>query len=45
MRETPAMVALPDGMTPRHLDTPFPTVALAGGTLSLAPFGAYIGLL
>ena len=45
MRETATMVPLPDGMTPDHLDTPFQTVTPAGGTLSLGPFGAYIGRL
>lgn len=45
MRENPAVVTLPEGMAPTHLDTPFGTVAAAGGTLSLAPFGAYMGML
>ena len=45
MREASVVVPLPDGMTPRDIDAPPNTMAPAGGSLSLAPFGVYIGAL
>jgi alpha-glucosidase len=45
MRETPIVVPLPDGITPRAVDSPLEAPEPAGDALSLAPFGAYIGVL
>ena len=45
MSETPAVVPLPKGMAPKGLGAPGSAADPAGGSLSLAPFGAYIGKL
>jgi alpha-glucosidase len=43
MRDTAQVVPLPAGLDPRPLDAPFNSTQPVGGTLSLPPFGAYIG--
>ena len=45
MRETPIIVPLPDGLAPRNVDAPVAASGPVGGSLSLAPFGVYIGAL
>ena len=45
MREAPAIVPLPDDMAPAGIETPLTALEPAGGSLSLPPFGAYIGTL
>jgi alpha-glucosidase len=44
MREVAQVVQLPDGLSPRAIDAPLETAGPVGGALSLAPFGAYIGI-
>ena len=43
MRETAQVVSLPAGMSPRGIDAPINSSQPVGGSLSLPPFGAYIG--
>ncbi|HHY50851.1 MAG TPA: alpha-glucosidase [Alphaproteobacteria bacterium] len=45
MRDAPVVVPLPEGLSPRALDLPWRAPSPAAGSLSLAPFGAYIGAL
>ena len=45
MSETQVIVPLPQGMEPHGIDAPGSSSDPAGGSLSLAPFGAYIGKL
>ena len=45
MRETAAIARLPDDIAPVTIDTPLAPLEPAGGSLSLPPFGAYIGAL
>ena len=45
MREAQVIVPLPAGMNPRGIDAPGSSADPVGGSLSLAPFGAYIGAL
>lgn len=45
MSETQVIVPLPAGMEPQGIDAPGSSSGPVGGSLSLAPFGAYIGRL
>ncbi len=45
MREVGTVVELPDNLTARNVDSPITTAGPVSGSLSLAPFGAYIGAL
>lgn len=43
MSEEPLIVPLPGGLAPRSIEAPGSVSGPVGGSLSLAPFGAYIG--
>jgi alpha-glucosidase len=45
MSEKPVVYALPEGLAPKGIDAPGTISEPIDGSLSLAPFGAYIGSL
>jgi alpha-glucosidase len=45
MGENPGEFSIPSGMSPKSVDAPGVASEVSGGSLSLAPFAAYIGAL